>query len=345
MKSFASDNYASAHPDVLAAMAQANDGHAVSYGADPWTARALEVLRGHFGEQSQALLVFNGSGANVVSIRAVCRPWEAVICADTAHVNVDEGGAPERVAGVKLLTVATPDGKLTPDDVRAHVQRVGDEHAVQPRLVTITQSSEYGTRFSLAETRALADAAHELGLVLHMDGSRLSNAAAGLGCGLGELATEAGVDVLSLGGTKNGMVLGEAVVFLNPALADGAKYLRKQTLQLASKGRFLAAQFVAMFEGDLWRRNAGHANEMAARLADRLATIPGVAVTQRVQANGVFAVMPRDAADAVRARWPFYTWDESKREERLMCSWDTTADEVDAFADALAEVCGAAARG
>ena len=345
MKSFASDNYASAHPDVLAAMAQANDGHAVSYGADPWTARALEVLRGHFGEQSQALLVFNGSGANVVSIRAVCRPWEAVICADTAHVNVDEGGAPERVAGVKLLTVATPDGKLTPDDVRAHVQRVGDEHAVQPRLVTITQSSEYGTRFSLAETRALADAAHELGLVLHMDGSRLSNAAAGLGCGLGELATEAGVDVLSLGGTKNGMVLGEAVVFLNPALADGARYLRKQTLQLASKGRFLAAQFVAMFEGDLWRRNAGHANEMAARLADRLATIPGVAVTQRVQANGVFAVMPRDAADAVRARWPFYTWDESKREERLMCSWDTTADEVDAFADALAEVCGAAARG
>ena len=345
MKSFASDNYASAHPDVLAAMAQANDGHAVSYGADPWTARALEVLRGHFGERSEALLVFNGSGANVVSIRAVCRPWEAVICADTAHVNVDEGGAPERIAGVKLLTVATPDGKLTPDDIRSRVQRVGDEHAVQPRLVTITQSSEYGTRFSLAETRALADAAHELGLVLHMDGSRLSNAAAGLGCGLGELATEAGVDVLSLGGTKNGMVLGEAVVFLNPALGDGARYLRKQTLQLASKGRFLAAQFVAMFEGDLWRRNAGHANEMAARLADRLATIPGVAVTQRVQANGVFAVMPRDAADAVRARWPFYTWDESKREERLMCSWDTTADEVDAFADALAEVCGAAARG
>jgi threonine aldolase len=343
VKSFASDNYASAHPDVLAAMAQANDGHAVSYGADPWTARAHEVLRGHFGERSEALLVFNGSGANVVSIRAVCRPWEAVICADTAHVNVDEGGAPERIAGVKLLTVATPDGKLTPDDVRARVQRVGDEHAVQPRLVTITQSSEYGTRYSAQETRALADVAHELGLALHMDGSRLSNAAAGLGCGLGELVTDVGVDVLSLGGTKNGMVLGEAVVFLDPDLAEGAKYLRKQTLQLASKARFLAAQFLAMFEGDLWRRNAAHANEMAARLSGRLREIPGVAITQRVEANGVFVVMPREAADAVRARWPFYTWDEAKREERLMCSWDTTAEEVDAFADAVSEACAASA--
>jgi threonine aldolase len=344
VKSFASDNYASAHPEVLAAMAAANDGHAVSYGADPWTARALEVLRGHFGAQSQSLLVFNGSGANVVSIRAVCRPWEAVICADTAHVNVDEGGAPERIAGVKLLTVATADGKLTPDDVRGRVQRVGDEHAVQPRLVTITQSTEYGTRYSAAETRALADAAHELGLALHMDGSRLSNAAAGLACGLGELATEVGVDVLSLGGTKNGMVLGEAVVFLDPALAEGARYLRKQTLQLASKGRFLAAQFVAMFEADLWRRNAAHANEMAGRLAARLREIPAVRITQRVEANAVFAAVPRAAADWVRARWPFYTWDEAEREERLMCSWDTSPEEVDVFADALSEACEAARR-
>jgi threonine aldolase len=188
----------------------------------------------------------------------------------------------------------------------------------------------------------VAQAAHELGLVVHMDGSRLSNAAAGLGCGLGDLA--AGVDLLSLGGTKNGMVLGEAVVFLDPGLAEGARYLRKQTLQLASKGRFLAAQFIAMFEGDLWRRNAAHANAMAARLAGRLQEIPGVDITQRVEANGVFAVIPLAAADAVRARWPFYTWDEPKREERLMCSWDTTADEVDGFADALTEACGDAAR-
>ncbi len=337
MKSFASDNYASAHPDVLAAMAEANSGHAISYGADPWTARAQEILRGHFGERSQSLLVFNGSGANVVSIRAVCRPWEAVICADSAHVNVDEGGAPERIAGVKLLTVPTRDGKLTPDDIRARVTRIGDEHAVQPRLVTITQSSEYGTRYSLEETAALARTTHELGLVLHMDGSRLSNAAAGLGCGLGELVAD--VDVLSLGGTKNGMVLGEAVVFVDPDRAEGARYLRKQTLQLASKGRFLAAQFIAMFEGDLWRRNADHANAMAARLADAIAGMPGVTITQAVQANGVFAVLPREAADAVRARWPFYTWNEATREERLMCSWDTTHEEVDAFAQALAAAC------
>src|ERR1700759_3482990 len=221
VKSFASDNYASAHPDVLAAMSEANDGHAVSYGADPWTTRAREILRGHFGEDSESLLVFNGSGANIVSIRAVCRPWEAVICADTAHVNVDEGGAPERITGVRLLTVATPDGKPTPDHVRARVTRVGDEHAVQPRLVTITQSSEYGTRYSPEETAALAQTAHELGLVLHMDGSRRSNAAACLGCCLVDLVGEVGVDVLSLGGTKNGMVLGEAGGVRRSALAEG----------------------------------------------------------------------------------------------------------------------------
>jgi threonine aldolase len=339
VKSFASDNYASAHPDVVAAIGDANAGHAASYGADPWTGRAQAILRGHFGEQAQSLLVFNGSGANVVSIRAVCRPWEGVICADSAHINVDEGGAPERIAGVKLLTVATLDGKLTPDGVRARVTRIGDEHAVQPRLVTITQSSEYGTRYSLEETAALAQTAHELGLALHMDGSRLANAAAALGVGLGELTTEAGVDVLSLGGTKNGMILGEAVVFLDPALADGARYLRKQTLQLASKGRFLAAQFVAMFEGDLWRRNAAHANAMAARLAERLGPIQDVTITQRVEANGVFALLPREAAERVRGLWPFYTWNEATGEERLMCSWDTTAEEVDAFADALAAAC------
>jgi threonine aldolase len=342
VKSFASDNYASAHPDVLAALAAANDGHAVSYGADPWTARAEEILRGHFGERAQALLVFNGSGANVVALRAACRPWEAVICAQSAHVNVDECGAAERIAGVKLLTAPTPDGKLTPDDVRARVTRVGDEHAVQARLVTITQSTEFGTRYTPEEIAELAGTAHELGLLLHVDGSRLANAAAGLGCGLGEITTDVGVDLLSLGGTKNGMMMGEAVLFLTPELADGARYLRKQTLQLASKGRFLAAQFVAMFEGDLWRRNAAQANAMAARLADRLGQVGAVRITQRVQANGVFAVMPAAVADSVRASWPFYDWDETIGEVRLMCSWDTTADEVDAFSAAVAAACASA---
>jgi threonine aldolase len=339
VKSFASDNYAGAHPDVLAAIGECNEGHAVSYGADPWTARAKEALRRHFGERSESMLVFNGSGANVVCIRCACRPWEAVICADSAHVNVDEGGAPERIAGVKLITVATPDGKLTPADVRAHVTRVGDEHAVQARLVTITQSTEFGTRYTPDEISALAGTAHELGLLLHVDGSRLANAAAGLGVGLGTVTTDVGVDLVSLGGTKNGMVLGEAVVFLDPALAEGAKYLRKQTLQLASKGRFLAAQFVAMFEGDLWLRNAGHANAMAFRLAGQLAEVPEVRITQAVEANAVFAIIPMAAADEVRARWPFYTWDERTSEARLMCSWDTTESDVDAFATALAAAC------
>jgi threonine aldolase len=341
MKSFASDNYAGVHPDVLAALADANTGHAASYGADPWTARAEAVLREHFGARSHSLLVFNGSGANVLALRCACRPWEAVICAASAHVNVDEGGAPERIAGVKLITVPTADGKLTPADVQAHVTRVGDEHAVQPRVVTITQSTELGTRYTVSETAALARAAHELGLLLHVDGARLANAAAGLGAGLDEIITDAGVDILSLGGTKNGMALGEAVVFLEPALAEGARYLRKQTLQLASKGRFLAAQFVAMFEGDLWRRNAWHANTMAAQLAGHLSGIPAVTITQAVQANAVFAVIPAAAAEEVRTTWPFYTWNADADEVRLMCSWDTTGEDVDAFARAVAHACAA----
>jgi threonine aldolase len=340
MKSFASDNYAAAHPEVMAAIQEANDGHAPAYGADPWTARAREVLKAQFGRHAEPLLVFNGSGANVVCLRLACRPWAtAAICAAGAHVNVDEGGAPEQVGTIKLLTVPTTDGKLEPDLVAAQLNRLGDEHAVQPSVVTITQSTELGTRYTPAEIAALADAAHEHGLRLHVDGARLANAAAGLNADLGAITTDVGVDLLSLGGTKNGMALGEAVVVLDPALAEGARYVRKQTLQLASKGRFLAAQFVAMFEGDLWRRNAAHANAMATRLAERLRRIPEVTITQRVQANGVFAILPRAAADTVRPRWPFYTWDETSGEVRLMCSWDTTADEVDEFADALAQAC------
>ncbi|MGH2915095.1 MAG: threonine aldolase family protein [Solirubrobacteraceae bacterium] len=336
MKSFASDNYAPAHPEVLAALTAANDGHAVAYGADPWTARAESALRAQLGDAAEPLLVFNGSGANVVCLRAACRPWEAVICAQSAHVNVDECGAPEGIAGVKLLTVATADGKLTPEAVRSSVNRVGDEHAVQARLVTISQSTELGTVYEPAEIAALAATAHELGLLLHVDGSRLANAAASLGCGLRELSTDAGVDLLSLGGTKNGMLLGEAVVFLAPGLARGARHLRKQTLQLASKSRYLAAQFVAMYEGDLWLRNAAHANAMAALLAQRLGTFEAVRITQRVQANAVFAVLPSAAANTVRARWPFYDWDAEHGEVRLMCAWDTTADDVEGFAAALA---------
>jgi threonine aldolase len=335
MKGFASDNNAGAHPQVLAAIARANDGHATAYGHDPWTQRALELLREHFGEQARSYLVFNGTAANVLCLRAMCRPWQSVICAAGAHVNVDEGGAPERIAGVKLHAVATPDGKLTPELVATRLGRRGDEHAVQPRVVSVAQSTELGTCYGLEELAALATFAHEHDLLLHVDGARLANAAASLGVALRATATDAGVDALSFGATKNGLVFGEAVVLLAPGLDDGFAYLRKQTLQLASKGRFLAAQFVALLEDDLWQRSAAHANAMAARLAAAIADAPGVRITQPVQANGVFAALAPAAIELLQRDWYFYVWDESAGEVRWMCSWDTTPEEVDAFATAI----------
>jgi len=343
MRAFASDNYSGAHPAVLAAIADANTDHTPAYGADPWTARAQELLRAQFGEHASCFLVFNGSAANVLCLRAMCRAWESVICPATAHVNVDEAGAPERIAGVKLQPVATPDGKLTPALVEAQIGRIGDEHAVQQRVVSVSQSTEYGTVYSAEELAALADCAHAHDLLLHVDGARLSNAAAALDLPLHAIATDAGVDALSFGGTKNGLLLGEAVILLRPELADGFAHLRKQTLQLASKGRFLAAQFIALLEDDLWRRNAAHANVMAARLAAALIDVPGVRITQPVQANAVFAMLPAEVAPALAAEWHFYVWNEATGEVRLMCSWDTTADEVDAFAAAVADACGASA--
>jgi threonine aldolase len=339
VKGFASDNNAAAHPDVLAAVAEANAGHAAAYGADPWTARAEELLRAHFGEQARSYLVFNGTAANVLCFRAMCRPWESVVCAATAHVNVDEGGAPEHVAGVKLHAVDTPDGKLSPGLTATRLGRRGDEHAVQPRVVTVSQSTELGTCYGPGELAALATFAHERDLLLHVDGSRLSNAAAALDVPLRALATDAGVDAVSFGGTKNGLLVGEAVVLLRPEHADGFGYLRKQTLQLASKGRFLAAQFIALLEGDLWRRNAAHANAMAARLASAVADAAGVRITQRVEANGVFAVIPPAATELLQRDWRFYVWDAASGEVRWMCSWDTTAREVDAFAAAIRRTC------
>jgi threonine aldolase len=340
VKGFASDNYAGAHPEVLAALAAANDGHAVAYGADPWTERAQELLREHFGDGARSYLVFNGSAANVLAFRALCRPWESVICAAGAHVNVDEGGAPERIAGVKLHALPTVDGKLTPELVASQLHRRGDEHAVQPRVVSVTQSTELGTRYSPYELHALAHVTHERGLLLHVDGARLANAAAALEVPLRAITADAGVDVVSFGGTKNGLLVGEAVVFLRPGLDEGFAYLRKQTLQLASKGRFLAAQFVALLEDDLWLRSAAHANAMAERLAAAVVGVPGLRITQPVQANGVFAILPREATERLQRDWRFYEWDAATGEVRWMCSWDTTPEEVDAFAEDVAQACG-----
>jgi threonine aldolase len=337
MKGFASDNYAGVHPEVLAAITAANDGtHARAYGADPWTARLQELFAQHFGPAATAYVMFNGTGANVTALRACCRPWEGVICADTAHVHVDEGGAPERMGGLKLLTTPTDDGKLTPEHVARLAIRVGDEHAVQARVVTITQPTELGTLYSVEELRALADAAHARGLLLHLDGARIANAAVALGLPFAGFTTDVGVDVLTFGATKNGALGAEAVVFLTPGLDDGFLYLRKQSMQLASKGRFFAAQLIAQLEGDLWQRAAGNANAMARRLADGVAGLDGVRVTQAVQANAVFAILPSGVAESVMEQYPFYVWDEHTGEVRWMCSWDTTADEVDGFVAAIA---------
>jgi len=298
-------------------------------------------LRAHFGETAEAHIVFNGTAANVLCFRALTKPWQAVVCAESSHINVDEGGAPEWVAGLKLLPVATPDGKLTPELVRPRLVRFGDEHAVQPKVISLTQTTELGTLYTPDEVRALVALAREHDMLVHVDGARLANAAAALDLPLRALTTDVGVDAVSFGGTKNGMVLGEAVVFLRPELADRFQWIRKQSMQLASKGRFLAAQYVPMLEGDLWLRSARHANAMAARLAAAAGGLPGVRVTQAVQANAVFAILPPAVVPGLQAQWPFYVWNEASGEVRLMCSWDTTEAEVDAFAAALAEAVGA----
>jgi threonine aldolase len=343
VKGFASDNAAGILPEVLDAIAAANTEHAVAYGNDPWTARAEQRFREQFGAQTRAFIVFNGTGANVAGLRAMLRPYEAVVCAETAHLNVDEGGAPEFVGGIKLLPVATPDGKLTSELVAPKLVRFGDEHAVQPRVISITQSTELGTVYSVEEVVTLAELAHEQGMLLHVDGARLANAAASLDVPLRALTTEAGADVVSFGGTKNGLLAGEAIVLLRPALAQAMPYLRKQSMQLASKMRFLAVQFETLLTDDLWRRPAAHANAMAARLAAAVGDLPGVQITQPVQANAIFAILPREAATALQERFYFYTWDEGTGEVRWMCSWDTTPADVDAFARAVAEAVGAPA--
>jgi threonine aldolase len=335
MKGFGSDNHAGVLPEVLEAIAAANEGHAHSYGDDDWTRRAEARFREHFGEQASAFIVFNGTGANVVGLRALLRPYEGVICAETAHLNVDECGAPEWNAGIKLLTVPAPDGKLTPELVETRLTRIGDEHAVQPRVISITQSTELGTVYSVAETRALARVARAHDLYLHVDGARLANAAAALDVPLRAITTDVGVDALSFGGTKNGLMAGEAVVLLRPGLDGAMLFLRKQSMQLASKMRFLAAQFDALLDGETWRRPATHANAMARRLEQALAG--RVTVTQPVQANAVFAILPPAAADRLRERFFFYTWNEATGEVRWMCSWDTAESDVDAFVAALDE--------
>ena len=338
---FASDNYSGVHPEVLAAVEAANGGHQVSYGDDEYSAELQSRFVEMLGPEVETYPVFNGTGANVLSLQALLPRWGAVVTADTAHINVDEGGAPEKMGGIKILPVATPDGKLTPELVERQAWGWGNEHRAQPLTLSVTQSTELGTLYSLAELHELCDHAHSLGMTVHLDGSRIANAAAALEVSLRELTR--GVDVLSFGGTKNGALGAEAVVVLNPAAAPGMKFLRKNSMQLASKMRFVSAQLLALLTDDLWLRNARHSNALAtllrASLEEALGGFAGVRFTQPTQANAVFVSLPEGVADRIRESYRFYDWDAARREVRLMCSFDTTAEDVHAFAAEALRCC------
>jgi len=324
----------------MEALAAANVDHALAYGADPWTERAVARFRELFDAPVEVLFVWGGTGANVVALQSLLRPWDAVVCAETAHVNVDECGALERIAGAKLLPFPTSDGKLRPEHVESALAGCGDEHHVQAAVVTVTQATEQGTVYTEDELGAVCAAAHEHGLRVHLDGARLANALVARGCSLRALTIDAGVDVVSFGGTKNGMMYGEAVVYLDPALADGARFVRKQAAQLPSKLRFVAAQLDALLTDGLWLANAEHANAMAARLARQVAKVPGVSIRRAPEANSVFAVVPRDAIPALQARSFFWVWDAQVGEVRWMTSFDTADDDVDRFVAGVREVLG-----
>ncbi|WP_149183013.1 low specificity L-threonine aldolase [Streptomyces sp. TRM49041] len=337
VRGFASDNYAGAHPEILAALALANGGHQVAYGEDEYTDHLQRVMHSHFGPTAEVFPVFNGTGANVTALQALTDRWGAVICAESAHINVDEGGAPERMAGLKLLTVPTPDGKLTPELIDRQAFGWDDEHRAMPQVVSIAQNTELGTVYTPDEIRAIVEHAHGLGMKVHVDGARLANAAASLNVPMRAFTNAVGVDVLSYGGTKNGLVFGEALVVLNPDVGHHMKHLRKMSMQLASKMRFVSVQFEALLAKDLWLRNARHANAMAQRLAEGVRAVDGVEILYPVQANAVFARLPHDVSVRLQKRFRFYFWDEAAGDVRWMCSFDTMEDDVDAFVLALKE--------
>ena len=330
-RSFASDNNAGVHPEVMEAIRAANDGHVVAYGDDPFTERAVKVFQKHFGKDIAVYFVFGGTGANVLGLNAMTNSYEAVICAETAHINVDECGAPEKFTGCKLLSVRTPDGKLRVEQIKPLLHGVGFEHHVQPRVISVSQATEMGTVYTKNELKTLASFAHDNNMLLHVDGARIANAAASLNARFKEFTVDAGVDVLSFGGAKNGMMYGEAVVFFNKKLGENFKYIRKQGMHLPSKMRFISAQFEALLSGDLWRRSATHANRMARVLASELDKVPGIKLTQPVESNGVFAVIPEKYIAALQKKYFFYVWNEETSECRFMASFDTTEEDIHDF--------------
>lgn len=334
-RNFASDNYAGAHPEVIAAIVEANGGHQVAYGGDVYTERLRELVRETFGPDAQAFPVFTGTGANVTALMSVLPRWGTVLTTSTAHIHTDEAGAPGGGSGLKLLTVPAPEGKLTPELIDEATLGWGDDHRAQPLAVSITQPTEVGTLYSVAEIRAIADHVHERGMVLHMDGARVANAAAGLGVGFREFTTDAGVDILSFGGTKNGLLYGEMVIVLTPQVAEGLVYLRKLTMQLGSKMRFLSAQLIALLTDGLWLRSASHANAMAKRLRDGLLDAPGLEFTHATEANAVLVILPPGVAERLHERYSFYDWNPASGEVRWMTAFDTTEADVDEFVAAV----------
>lgn len=334
-RGFASDNNSGVHPEIMKAIIEANEGHTIAYGDDPYTQRAKEKLYEHFGTDIDIYFVFIGTAANVLGLNAATRSWNSVICAETAHINVDECGAPEKFNGFKLLTVKTPDGKLTVDLVQKHMKGFDYEHHSQPKIISITQATELGTVYTPDEIKKLADFAHQHDMFLHMDGARIANAAVSLNVGFKELTKDAGVDILSFGGTKNGMMYGEAIIFLNKKLGQNFKYIRKQGMQLASKMRFISAQFERYLANNLWFKSAEHANKMAQLLEDKVKEIPQIKITQKVEANGVFAIVPKEIIDDLKREYFFYHWDESQNEVRWMCSFDTKEEDILTFVELI----------
>ena len=327
-KTFASDNYAGVHPEIMEALVRANTGHASSYGADEFTERAVRKFKEYFGDSIEVFFVYNGTGANVLGLSAITDSFNSIICSDLAHINVDESTAPEKFTGCKLVTILTKDGKIYPSEIEAKIQRLDDQHHPQVKVISISQSTEYGTVYSVEEIKAISAITKKYNLYLHMDGSRIANAAVGLGKDFNAFTRDAGVDVLSFGGTKNGMMFGEAVIFFRPESATYFKFIRKQGMQLHSKMRFISAQFEALLLNNLWKRNAEHSNRMAKLLERELRKIDHVQITQSVDANGIFAILPPTLIPVLQQEHFFYVWNDKLSEARFMCSFDTTEEEI-----------------
>jgi len=337
-KGFASDNNSGVHPTIFKFMENANKGHVVGYGDDPYTQKAIKIFKEKFGDKTEVFFVFNGTGANVLGLSTVTQSFHSVICAETAHIQEDECGAPEKFIGCKLLPVEPINGKLTPENVQTHLKGFDFEHHSQPGVISISQVTEMGTVYQPEEIKALADLAHKNNMFLHMDGARIANAAVSLNMDFKEFTVDCGVDILSFGGTKNGMMMGEAVLFFDPELTKLTKYIRKQSMQLYSKMRFVGAQFLSYFEDDLWKKTATHANRMAKLLEEKVKEIPEIQITEPVDANGIFAVVPRKIIEPLQKRFFFYIWDDVKPEVRWMTSFDTTEEEISEFVKLIKEL-------